>query len=583
MDRSTSWSSGPDRPARPPHSRRASWSDRRRRGADLVGGSCPYIGCMPSKSLLHSAAVHRAGGDIPWQRASARRDYMVNRAADAEEPDDTGTSRRWSGPARAYPRQRAIVARGRVEVGGTTAPKRTARGPERDRRRPARRSRVPPSRASTRRPAVDQSPGDADARAAGQPARPRRRPDRGASSPRSSPASASRPRSSSPDRGCSRDHPRNSAAYARRAWTRRRDDPNRRAGHRARAGAGPAGPTSSSSTTGRAEGHDDPARDRARLPARGAGARALRDRRASGGTPIPHDGRLRIADGLWLVGDPAGPELHTHVSITRASSRSGWRSARRRARLPRDPARDLHRSRGRVGRVDARQAREAGIDAFEEVADIATSAKGYAVEAEAATSRSSWTGARGARRGGDGGARRVGGDPRMRPGDPGAGAGDVLAETIHAFPSTSRIFGGLFADAARARRPGSVVIDAASASKTTSAVDQDEVGPRRRQRAARLDGLVERRAGMTIRSARWPTSRPRSVSPAEQRRIDAGGAERAFEVNASSGPKTPVSDRPAGARGGPRGRCPATDRRLDRRVGAERDDGARAASSSLQA
>ena len=35
---------------------------------------------------------------------------------------------------------------------------------------------------------------------------------------------------------------------------------------------------------------------------------------------------------------------------------------------------------------------------------------------------------------------------------------DVLAETIHAFPSTSRIFNGLFADARRElERPGSVV------------------------------------------------------------------------------------------------------------------------------
>ena len=35
---------------------------------------------------------------------------------------------------------------------------------------------------------------------------------------------------------------------------------------------------------------------------------------------------------------------------------------------------------------------------------------------------------------------------------------DVLAETIHAFPSTSRIFNGLFADALRELdRPGSVV------------------------------------------------------------------------------------------------------------------------------
>ena len=35
---------------------------------------------------------------------------------------------------------------------------------------------------------------------------------------------------------------------------------------------------------------------------------------------------------------------------------------------------------------------------------------------------------------------------------------DVLADTIHAFPSTSRIFNGLFADAVRELdRPGSVV------------------------------------------------------------------------------------------------------------------------------
>ena len=35
---------------------------------------------------------------------------------------------------------------------------------------------------------------------------------------------------------------------------------------------------------------------------------------------------------------------------------------------------------------------------------------------------------------------------------------DVLAETIHAFPSTARIFNGLFADARRELdKPGSVV------------------------------------------------------------------------------------------------------------------------------
>jgi pyruvate/2-oxoglutarate dehydrogenase complex dihydrolipoamide dehydrogenase (E3) component len=37
---------------------------------ELVGGSCPFWACMPSKALLHAAAIHHLGGDYPWQRAS---------------------------------------------------------------------------------------------------------------------------------------------------------------------------------------------------------------------------------------------------------------------------------------------------------------------------------------------------------------------------------------------------------------------------------------------------------------------------------------------------------------------------------
>jgi pyruvate/2-oxoglutarate dehydrogenase complex dihydrolipoamide dehydrogenase (E3) component len=48
----------------------------RKRGAsvaiidrELFGGSCPFWACMPSKALLHAAAIHAIGGDYPWQRA----------------------------------------------------------------------------------------------------------------------------------------------------------------------------------------------------------------------------------------------------------------------------------------------------------------------------------------------------------------------------------------------------------------------------------------------------------------------------------------------------------------------------------
>jgi pyruvate/2-oxoglutarate dehydrogenase complex dihydrolipoamide dehydrogenase (E3) component len=55
---------------------------------DLFGGGCPFWQCMPSKALLHAAAIHRGGGPYPWKKASLFRDYMINRI-DRDYPDDS--------------------------------------------------------------------------------------------------------------------------------------------------------------------------------------------------------------------------------------------------------------------------------------------------------------------------------------------------------------------------------------------------------------------------------------------------------------------------------------------------------------
>src|SRR4029453_1835245 len=85
------------------------------------GGSCPHIGCVPSKSLLHSAARHHDGADSSWQRASERRDYMVNRPAGAAEPDDSSHVRSLEAAgASTFRGKGRIASPGVVEVTGPT-------------------------------------------------------------------------------------------------------------------------------------------------------------------------------------------------------------------------------------------------------------------------------------------------------------------------------------------------------------------------------------------------------------------------------------------------------------------------------
>lgn len=83
----------------------------------LFGGSCPFWACMPSKALLHAAAVHHNGGDYPWKKASDFRDYMINRTKTVE-PDDSGHVKSLEEAGATVIRGSATLAGpGRVRVG----------------------------------------------------------------------------------------------------------------------------------------------------------------------------------------------------------------------------------------------------------------------------------------------------------------------------------------------------------------------------------------------------------------------------------------------------------------------------------
>jgi pyruvate/2-oxoglutarate dehydrogenase complex dihydrolipoamide dehydrogenase (E3) component len=83
---------------------------------DLVGGICGFWACMPSKTLLDSAARHRQDGRYPWPWASDRRDWMISREG-IDYPDDTGHIRSLeSAGAEVLKAEARIVGPGWVEI-----------------------------------------------------------------------------------------------------------------------------------------------------------------------------------------------------------------------------------------------------------------------------------------------------------------------------------------------------------------------------------------------------------------------------------------------------------------------------------
>lgn len=95
---------------------------------DLVGGLCGFWACMPSKTLLDSAFHHTLDGRYPWPWASDRRDWMISRE-DADYPDDTGHIRSLEDAgAEVLKGEARVVGPGRVEVREDGGPPRTLNG-----------------------------------------------------------------------------------------------------------------------------------------------------------------------------------------------------------------------------------------------------------------------------------------------------------------------------------------------------------------------------------------------------------------------------------------------------------------------
>ena len=136
---------------------------------------------------------------------------------------------------------------------------------------------------------------------------------------------------------------------------------------------------------------------------------------------------------------------------------------------------------------------------------------------------------------------------------------DVLAETIHAFPSTSRIFNGLFADARRELDAAARTTEATRAGLTGDRlgleddppVDEDHRRAGGREGAAGLDRLVERRGRDDHDVGALADRQPAAIELVRgtRRRRRRRPAARASSVSASPGANGGV---PAGQRGSSR-------------------------------
>ena len=410
----------------------------------LFGGSCPFWACMPSKALLHAAAVHHAGGDYPWRKASDFRDYMINRIK-IDEPDD-------SGHVKSLEEAGATVIRGSAALDGP--------GRVRVDGRELEAGAVILAVGSVSR--MPDLPGLAEAHpwtnVQGTSTRelPRSLAILGAGptgvelaqvyARYGVPVTLIHPR----DRVHDREHRRSSeflgASLERDGVTLRL---NARA-TRVRAGEGNDGAhVIELNDRDPVEGHEILLAIGRDLPLDGLGLDTI------GVTPkdgkVSPDDRLRIAENVYAVGDVGGPELHTHLGhyTGEAAARIALGDDEYRPVLDAIPrATYTDPETASVGLL-LEQATERGIDAVEFTEPIGTSAKGYTAEVDGHCTIVV-----------DRATRRLVGafmaGPAvseaihecvlaMRASIPLA----TLAETIHAFPTVARVLGTTFITADR--------------------------------------------------------------------------------------------------------------------------------------
>lgn len=410
---------------------------------DLFGGSCPYWACMPSKALLHAAAVHHAGGDYPWPRASDFRDYMINRE-EGEVPSDASHEER-------YREVGAEPIRGTAQLDGpNTVHVDLAEGGERVLHG---RDVIIAVGSHSRIPDIAGLDGidywtNVEATSARE--LPRSLVIMGAG-PTGTELAQVYARYGVPvtlidasPHILAREHPRSAALIAAAL---ERDGVTVRTGVRAERvdpGAGAEGAHRIALSDGSSvEGHSVLVSIGRAVPFEDLGLETV-GLVPDGRAPRP-DEQLRLAPHLYVVGDPAGPELHTHLAHYQGEM--AVRIARGEDVTPDHRAipRALY-TEPEVASVGLllEQALEQGYDAFEATADLANTARGVTAEVEGHITIVV-----------DRGSRTLLGTFIGGP-----GASELiheavlavklqvplaqLADTIHAFPTAARAMGNLF-------------------------------------------------------------------------------------------------------------------------------------------